>query len=184
MKTLLPLLLLAIAPCASTRAEDSAANDDALVRFAQHRADAVRITRAPVRMNDRTALMCATVSPDSKELRSPHRAKFVHVYVSAAGAPAMQTNSAVFPRGTIILKEKFADAQGTKTELFTGMIKREANYNPACGDWEFFTLSADASKVTSRGKLQSCIDCHVDYKNRDFVTKNYAGGPGFGAPNP
>lgn len=86
----------------------------------------------------------------------------------------MRTNSGVFPQGAIILKEKFSDSEGKETELFTGMIKREAGYNLDCGDWEFFTLSADTSKITSRGKLQDCMACHVEYKNQDFVTKTYA----------
>jgi len=85
----------------------------------------------------------------------------------------MKTNSAVFPRGTIILKEKFLDSEGKQTELFTGMVKREAGFNSECGDWEFFTLSSDATKITSRGKLEKCMDCHVEYKDRDYVTKNY-----------
>ena len=87
----------------------------------------------------------------------------------------MRSYDGVFPRGTIILKEKFSDSKAQNTELFTGMLKREAGYHPRCGDWEFFTLSADASKVTSRGKLASCINCHIEYRERDFVTKNYVG---------
>lgn len=85
----------------------------------------------------------------------------------------MRTNDAVFPRGTIIVKEKFSDAEGKHTELFTGVVKREKGYNPDCGDWEFFGLRADGKKIAERGKLQSCMDCHVEYKERDFVTKNY-----------
>jgi hypothetical protein len=53
------------------------------------------------------------------------------------------------------------------------MIKREKGYNPECGDWEFFTLTADATKMTARGRLQSCMDCHVEYSESDFVTKKY-----------
>lgn len=85
----------------------------------------------------------------------------------------MRTDSAAFPRGAIVLKEKFTDSKAGLTELFTGMVKRESGYNPECGDWEFFVLEADTSKVIERGRLQRCMDCHVEYKGRDFVTKNY-----------
>ncbi len=86
----------------------------------------------------------------------------------------MRTNSGIFPQGAIVLKEKFSDAEGKETELFTGMIKRQPGYNPECGDWEFFTLPGDGSKISARGKLQNCMDCHVEYKNRDYVAKSYA----------
>ncbi|HXB59867.1 MAG TPA: hypothetical protein VNU95_09890, partial [Candidatus Acidoferrales bacterium] len=58
-------------------------------------------------------------------------------------------------------------------ELFTGMIKREVGYNPECGNWEFFTLPGDASKISARGKIQNCMECHKAYKSSDFVTKAY-----------
>ncbi|HKS38274.1 MAG TPA: hypothetical protein VJW76_13850, partial [Verrucomicrobiae bacterium] len=84
---------------------------------------------------------------------------------------------------TIILKEKFADTGGQKTEMFTGMIKREAGYNSECGDWEFFTMEASGSRIVERGRIRRCMDCHVEYKSRDFVTKNYVSGSAWDAPN-
>ena len=157
--------------------------DTMLLKFAQGRTNAVRITEKPVKMYDRVALLCyfpladmrvwAKTNALGQRLENPHEHKYAHVFVSTNGATAMRTNSAVFPVGSIIIKEKFSDLEGKKTELFTGMVKRENGYNSKCGDWEFFTLSADAVKVTSRGKLQSCIDCHVEYKESDYVTKKY-----------
>jgi len=169
--------------------ETNAPTDDLLIRFAQQRRNAVLITETPVRMDDAAAFACAEPR-DLKQQRelgiaNPHWPKYVNVYVTPEDASAMQTNSASFSRGSIILKEKFDATNGAvgftfaltnkiwKTELFTGMVKREAGYNPECGDWEFFTLSADANKVTSRGKLESCMACHVEYKESDFVTKKY-----------
>lgn len=163
--------------------ETNTPTDEFLIRFAQNRSNAVRVTKAPVNIALNVARRCASLPPpDIEEQRivrkkvsidEPHRRKFVHVFVTPEGSPAMNTNVAVFPRETIIIKEKFSDAEGKHTELFTGMVKRETGYNSSCGDWEFFTLSGDAATVTSRGKLQNCMECHVEYKDRDFVTKNY-----------
>ncbi|MEW6303518.1 MAG: cytochrome P460 family protein [Verrucomicrobiota bacterium] len=183
MKTC-PFCLVAAASLATVLAADlPAPTDAALVQFAQQRTNAVRVTKAPFRMNDAVAFLCNApieelrIAEKQKELnrplKNPHRDKFVHVFVSPDGAPAMQTNSITFPRGSVVLKEKFADLKGERTELFTGMVKREKGYNPECGDWEFFVLGADASKVIERGRLQRCMDCHVEYKASDFVTKNY-----------
>lgn len=157
-------------------------NDDELVKFVQQRTNAVRITERPYLMEQVVMMRC--IGPSPEELRvsqkekllgisDPHMQKYVHVYVSTNGLDAMQKRRGVFPEGAIVLKEKFSDAAGTKTELFTGMIKREPGYNPECGDWEFFTLPGDASKISERGKIQGCMECHVEYKNQDFVTKSY-----------
>lgn len=160
-------------------------SDATLARFAQERTNAVRITSQPVKMWDRVAFLCGIPVANRRVLEktnalgqplsvaNPHEHKYAHVFVSSNGSFAMKTNSATFPVGSIIIKEKFSDPNGKETELFTGMIKREKGYNPACGDWEFFTLSAEATKVTARGKLKSCMDCHVEYAESDFVTKKY-----------
>lgn len=158
--------------------------DSVLTAFAQHRTNAVRITSVPIRMADQVSILCAPPPlafqriTESQRTNAafpsdPHLTNYVHVYVSPGGDTAMRTKPAAFPVGTIILKEKFSDSQGQYTELFTGMLKRDAGYNPDCGNWEFFTLSADASRVTSRGKLENCMACHVDYRDSDFVTKSY-----------
>jgi len=163
------LVLWAFAATASFAGETPA--DALLITFTQERTNAVRITKNPVRMDRLAASLCAAAPV--KPPGDPHYSKYAHVYVSAKGAPVMQATSGVFPEGTIILKEKFNDQEGKHTELFTGMVKREPGYNAECGDWEFFILPADGKKIFSRGKLQNCMDCHVEYKASDFVTKNY-----------
>ena len=172
------LLVLASVHAVFAGEEGQAPADANLVGFAQRRTDAIRVTESPVRMHDRVSRLCNDLfvmqktNSSGQLLQNPHEHKFAHVFVSTNGAFAMRTN-AVFPVGSIIIKEKFSDAEGKQTELYTGMIKRTKGYNSECGDWEFFTLSADATKVTSRGKLQACMDCHVAYKNSDYVTKRY-----------
>ena len=185
--SILPLLLCLAATTASFADETPA--DKSLLTFAQQRTNAVRITDRPMRMSPISAAACY-IPPTQLRVcqkqqanpafpKDPHVAKdysvakYIHVFVSPQGASAMLTNFAVFPRGTIVLKEKFDDPEGKHTELFTGMIKREAGYNPDCGDWEFFTLSANAKKITARGKIESCITCHREFPESDFVTKDY-----------
>jgi Cytochrome P460 len=168
-----------------------APTDDTLIKFVEERTNAVRITQTPYRMSDASATWCRIppvyLEEQRLHLTNPHLRNFVHVYVSPIGESAMyDTNLAIFPVGTIVLKEKFEATNlppvifagvSTNTDwhttLFTGMLKHEVGYNPECGDWEFFTVSADASTTTSRGKLQQCMDCHVDYKKSDYVTKDY-----------
>ena len=80
-----------------------------------------------------------------------------------------------YPKGTIILKQKFTDEAAKNTEFYTGMRKRQAGYNPEAGDWEFFTLNRSGHTVTARGKIESCMDCHTKYKATDFVSRRYLG---------
>ena len=158
--------------------------DTLLIAFAQQRTNAVRITVKPVKMHERVSFRCDVPQAEGRMLQkinsaglaphNPHEKKYAHVFISQQGAPLMRIQNPLFPRGTIILKEKFEDADGMHTELFTGMIKRESGYNPDCGDWEFFALPADAKTISLRGKLQSCVVCHVEYKDTDYVTRAYA----------
>jgi hypothetical protein len=53
------------------------------------------------------------------------------------------------------------------------MLKREKGYHPEVGDWEFFVLNSNRTRVTELGRIESCIDCHTGYKNRDFVSRDY-----------
>jgi hypothetical protein len=85
----------------------------------------------------------------------------------------MKRDSTPFPPGAVVLKQKFEDSSARKTVLYTGMLKREAGYNPDCGDWEFFTLSGDRRSITARGRLETCMACHRDYAHSDYVTKAY-----------
>jgi hypothetical protein len=82
-------------------------------------------------------------------------------------------DSTPFPIGTVILKQKLADAASRQAILYTGMLKRETSYNPECGNWEFFTITGGGEAVTSRGRMESCMDCHKQYSRSDFVTKGY-----------
>lgn len=154
-------------------------SDAELVKATQGRTTLTRITAEPVRMDYATMTLCtAPLEQEAIEKKglwdkNPHRENYVHVFTSTNAVEAMQSRTNTFPQGSLILKEKLSYIGGQHTELFTGMLKREPGYNPECGDWEFFTVSGDASKVTSRGKLQQCMDCHVEYAKRDFVTKSY-----------
>jgi len=179
--SILPMLLGFFATATSFAGETP--SDASLIAFAQQRTNAVRMTDKPMMMSAPSAVSCyippAQLRVYQKQQanpsfpKDPHVAKYVHVFVSLQGAPAMLTNSAAFPVGTIILKEKFSDPEGKHTELFTGMIKHEPGYNPDCGDWEFFALSANAKKITARGKIESCMTCHREFPESDFVTKTY-----------
>jgi hypothetical protein len=113
-------------------------------------------------------------SPGCRGPLTAHDGFWIHVYVTPSGRDMMTTGKRVYPPGTLILKQKFLDALGKKTELFTGMLKREKGYAPQVGDWEFFVLNAQATRVTSvKNELISCTSCHESFRDTDFVSRSY-----------
>ncbi len=175
------LLLLPLFPLSGLAAPAPVAmSDDALLALVKNRAKEMKtVNPEPKPVPSAFAAMCA---PPSKEMlakeaaSNPHVNSFARVLVTPPGEPAATGHETTHPAGTVILKEKLVTSGGkpgkdTLPELFTGMLKREAGFNAKGGDWEYFTVSGDAAKVTSRGKLDQCMDCHTNYKSQDFVSR-------------
>ena len=109
----------------------------------------------------------------SVQEHTPHGMHWIDVFVTPGGTNAMMTGTGTYPEGTVILKQKYSDEKATKTEFFTGMLKREQGFNPDAGDWEFFMLDAPGNMVTARGRIESCVECHQKYAATDFVARDY-----------
>jgi cytochrome P460 len=128
----------------------------------------LRVTERPYRVEPVSTTLCRLTGKGG-----PHSDHWIHVYVTGDGQGVMRSGRGVYPEGTVILKQKFADAEGKKTELFTGMLKRRKGYNPEMGDWEFFVLDASHASVLAYGKIESCSECHASFKQTDFVSREY-----------
>ncbi|MDO8449241.1 MAG: hypothetical protein Q7T10_10605 [Rhodoferax sp.] len=87
--------------------------------------------------------------------------------VTAANAP----KGAIYPVGSVV--------QLVPTEA---MVKREAGFSPATGDWEFFELSVNenGTKIGKRGFAEvnnrfgkNCFTCHVPARETwDFICES------------
>lgn len=115
------------------------------------------------------------IPPEGSDLeKSPHKDKYIDVYVNTIGESEMLTKkNPKFPIGTVIVKAKFAAPDIPAPELLTVMIKREKGYNPEVGDWEFAALNGEGTKVDAKGKLQSCQACHIGYQKNDYISRIY-----------
>lgn len=90
--------------------------------------------------------------------------------LAAANAP----KGAVYPAGSVV--------QLVPTEA---MVKREAGFNPATGDWEFFELdvSAAGTRIGKRGFAEvnnrfgkNCFGCHAPARDPwDFICETTHG---------
>ena len=119
-------------------------------------------------MQSQVAMLCAPPA-----FPSPHDNKFFDVYISQPGYPIILGGKGTYPEGTVILKQKYSDKSAKTTELYTGMLKREKGFNTLGGDWEYFVVSGDGKKVSERGAIQSCMQCHEMYSSTDYVTRHY-----------
>jgi len=179
MRTIITRTLGAVALICTVGAADRdvTENDKLAGYLGGHRHEMTRVTQKPYRVWTPTpGSACAPAAVPfvrNPDAHNPHREHWIHVLVSPGGTNAMTTGKGTYPVDTVILKQKFLDVGGTNTEFFTGMRKREQGYNPDLGDWEFFTLDRSGSKVTARGKIDSCMDCHTKYKATDFVARRY-----------
>jgi len=160
------LILPALCSAASFAAE---VTDAELLKWVKERATLERVTPKMVDMAPTVAVRCGI---DPILGKWPHGTAKFHVYASQGAAPSLFDPWGTFAEGSLLLKEKF-DKQTERTTLFTGMWKREPGYFPEAGDWEFFTVNADATKIESRGKLPDCASCHEDIQKGDHVSKKY-----------
>ncbi len=138
-----------------------------------------RANQKPVQMEPAIAAMCAPAAPVRKNPGvkpnpSPHRDKFINVYVNRLAQHAMMLErSPNFPQGSIVVKEKLTTATSATPELLTVMVKRQSGYHPASNDWEFLVVSGDTKTVIERGKLEHCTACHASQRGNDFIFRNY-----------
>jgi Cytochrome P460 len=136
--------------------------------------------RTWTKANDKPKIMHSDVlalcrAPLPKELDNDiHNNRYINVYVNSIGKTEMLTKkNPEFPVGTIIVKEKLDTPDSKIPALLTVMIKRKKGFNPEVGDWEFMTLNGDATQVTSKGKIQSCQSCHINYEENNFIARDY-----------
>jgi hypothetical protein len=132
----------------------------------------VRVTNRPDHIPRRNAVACGPAT-QKMEPDGPHNDHWIDVYVTQAGYSVLKQGKGIYPQGTMILKQKYTDPDRKKTDLFTGMLKRQKGYNPEVGDWEFFILNSTGKTVTALGRIESCIQCHAEFKDHDFVSRDY-----------
>jgi hypothetical protein len=131
-----------------------------------------KINEKPQLMESVTAQACSDVRRSS--IKDPHENKYINVYVNSIGVDEMLTRlRPKFPVGTVIVKEKLSLPESKNPELLTVMIKRNKDFNPNVGDWEFITLNGEATKITSKGKLQNCKTFHISYRENDYLSRIY-----------
>ena len=121
----------------------------------------------------------AVILADHAAEHGPHRGHAIVVRVNPLGVGAFRAREPV-PVGTVVVKEKYdldASESADPVALAT-MTKREPGYDPAHGDWvyAFEESPPGESPRVSRGRIDSCIDCHHAAGDRDYLYRPYLAG--------
>lgn len=133
--------------------------------------DIHRVTKSTFKMADPVAELCAPAGRMPRH--TPHKDYYCHVYVNELALKPMNSGEGIYPVGSLIIKQKYSDQRGINTELFTVMRKMGDGYDTENNNWEYSIVDASATTVMSRGRTDSCINCHTDYAGTDFVTRLY-----------
>ena len=170
------LALIATIATATVNRDWNSEDDEVLVRavaaaaLEQEGSNIHRVTKSTFKMADPTAQLCR--SPATPP-HNPHLDYYYHVYVNELALEPMNSGKGIYPKGSLIIKQKFSDQRGVNTELFTVMRKMGDDYDPENNNWEYSIVDASAETVLSRGRTDSCINCHTEYADTDFVTRVY-----------
>ena len=104
---------------------------------------------------------------NAKRFKSkPHKLMITN-YVNKIGQDSWKKGSGGYPAGSSVAKEGWKDDQ--RAMVFF-MEKRAAGFDADNGDWWYATIDGKG-KIVNAGKVQSCIDCHVNASN-DYVFGN------------
>jgi hypothetical protein len=172
-----PLILILLTGCGMDAATTVTKPDDSpeqLVGF-----DFVSwptATAEPIPVDFKAPEFCrAPITPGSDQAKAhgPHFKPAIVVRVNPEAIDPFKSHKSV-PVGSTVVKEKHPslDGKGPPQE-YAAMIRREAGYDPAHGDWEYLYVVQGKPHVITRGKLGSCIDCHEGKKDQDYLFRTY-----------
>jgi hypothetical protein len=72
----------------------------------------------------------------------------------------------------VIVKEKRKRASDRNPVLLTVMRKREADFDPGHGDWEYQVYQPNPLRRVA-GEAERCQSCHEKTRSSDFVFATY-----------
>jgi Cytochrome P460 len=113
---------------------------------------------------------------EDKPQKSPHEKgsqTFARVFANELAQAEIYKDAPKFPTGAIIVREKLLNAEDTKPELVTVMVKREKGFSAKTGDWEYLVIEGSLDKIKQRETVSSCSKCHANAEQTDFVFKTY-----------
>lgn len=98
-----------------------------------------------------------------------HTRSFVDVFVEPSAVEDYRAATGPYPPGTQIAKVQYTDEGGSVILAVTAMAKMEPGYDEDHGDWFYGVYDEPGTTPRETGKIDSCIGCHVQAEDRDYV---------------
>jgi cytochrome c553 len=104
---------------------------------------------------------------------APH-GNTVRIFVNdvAQEAAAADGFDGVLPSGSLVVKENYTGTPEEPGDLaaITVMYKVK-DFNPDASDWFWVKASGDGSSIDAEGAVESCINCHSQDGNADYLLR-------------
>ena len=139
------------------------------------------VTERPFWVEIPIAELCVEVTLDEERAmeagrtrrHGPHYRPAIVVRVSPPALDAFRAGGPL-TAGAVVVKEKHPDeAAATPPTAYAAMVKREAGYDPQNGDWEYLYEEVGPPRRVSRGRMETCIDCHRRAGGTDYLFRTY-----------
>lgn len=139
----------------------------------------VQITDQPHAMYGPSSSACA--APLIHKPDDPHTqlddVLYCHVYVSQGARESILSGKDNYPVHSKIIKSKLPKKKSTEAILYTVMTKMEDGYDSENGNWRYSVLDGKTARELAAGRIESCIECHKDYKETGYITRTYLNKP-------
>jgi hypothetical protein len=134
------------------------------------------VTPQPIRVPERAFVLCRSSREMDRQQRErgPHFAPAVKVFANPIALATLRTTSAM-PVGSMVVKEKWWNANDAEPSAYAAMVKREPGYDSENGDWEYVFVQLKGGRRVERGRIKSCIACHQGAAPHDYLYRTYLG---------
>jgi hypothetical protein len=79
----------------------------------------------------------------------------------SAGAP--------YPECAKVVKPLYSDAEGTRVDKMTIMVKMATGYDPENSDWWYALSNGPGTFLIEQGRVDNCILCHKEAAETDYL---------------
>jgi hypothetical protein len=140
------------------------------------------LTDKPVRVGPDVWLLCRSPTPQEARARDaatkahgPHAGGSIVVRVSPDALAPFRAGDPL-PAGAVVIKQKHEDGRASlPMHEYAMMVKRDAGYDPAGGDWEYAYVTLVPERRVTRGRLPQCAGCHATARRSDYLFRSYVG---------
>jgi len=106
---------------------------------------------------------------NTEALESMDHNAWFDIYINTLAKKSYLGKLSLLPVGSIVVKPLYPDQKRSETSKLTIMIKMEKGYDRENGDWWYGVYDETGMEGYYRGKIQSCIECHTQAKETDYM---------------